>query len=414
MHRRKFINLMPVIGMAGSVIPLTVMTPGVEETINADSRDYWVSILAKIADPVLNSLSKETLRKNMPVECTRDNTENRKEVTYLEAFGRLVAGTAPWLELGVDNTGEGMLRKKYIELTQKCLSVSVNPDSPDYMNFTKGGQPLVDAAFLSHGLIRGYTQLWQTLDEKTKKNLIASLKSTRSIKPGYNNWLLFSAMIEAFLLKSGNEWDPVRVDFAVKKHLEWYKGDGVYGDGPDFHWDYYNSFVIQPMLLDIIKVLVENGHEKEELFQLILNRAKRYASIQERLISPEGTFPVFGRSLAYRFGAFQLLSQISLMDQLPEELSRGQVRSALSAVIQKMIEAPGTFDREGWLTIGFCGHQPGIGESYISTGSLYLCTTGMLALGLPADHQFWTSPAADWTAKKAWKGVDMKNDHSLS
>lgn len=251
------------------------------------------------------------------------------------------------------------------------------------------------------------------LDEVTKKNLIDSLKSTRSIKPGYNNWLLFSAMIEAFLLKSNNDWDPMRVDYAIKKHMEWYKGDGVYGDGPDFHCDYYNSYVIQPMLLDILKILVENGYEKEEIYQLILTRARRYASIQERLISPEGTFPVTGRSLAYRFGAFQLLSQISLMKQLPDDLSAGQVRSALSKVISRMIEAPGTFDRNGWLTIGFCGHQPGIGESYISTGSLYLCTTGLLPLGLPEDDRFWTAEPEDWTSKKAWSGVDIKNDHSL-
>jgi hypothetical protein len=413
MQRRTFINLMPVIGISGSVIPMAAINPEREQPVNTDSREYWISILTKIADPVLNSLSNETLRKNMPVECAKGNIENRKEVTYLEAFGRTIAGISPWLELGSDNTGEGIMRKKYIELTQKCLSVCVNHGSPDFMNFTKGGQPLVDAAFLAHGLIRGYSQLWQPLDEKTKKNLVESLRSTRSIKPGYNNWLLFSAMIEAFLLKSGNDWDPVRVDFAIKKHLEWYKGDGTYGDGPDFHWDYYNSFVIQPMMLDILKVLVDNGYEKEELYQLVLSRAKRYASIQERLISPEGTFPVFGRSLAYRFGVFQLLSQISLMNQLPEDLSSGQVRSALSAVIHRMIEAPGTFDSKGWLTIGFCGHQPAIGESYISTGSLYLCTTGMLALGISPGHQFWTSPAADWTARKAWRGDDLKNDHAL-
>jgi hypothetical protein len=413
MQRRKFINLMPAIGIAGSGISLTGMKMNLAQSVNADSREYWVSVLTKIADPLLNSLSNETLRKNMPVECIAGYRESRREVTYLEAFGRLTAGISPWLELGGDDTNEGTIRKKYIDLTRKCLSVSVNPSSADFMNFTKGGQPLVDAAFLSHGLIRGYTQLWQPLDEKTKKNLIDSLKSTRSIKPGYNNWLLFSAMVEAFLLKSGNDWDSMRVDFAIKKHLEWYKGDGIYGDGPDFHWDYYNSFVIQPMLLDIIKILVEHGYEKEELYQLVLSRAKRYASIQERLISPEGTFPALGRSLAYRFGAFQLLSQISLLNQLPEELSSGQVRNALSAVIQKMIDAPGTFDHDGWLTIGFCGHQPGIGETYISTGSLYLCTTGMLALGLPPLHPFWTSPASDWTSRKIWKGLDLKNDHSL-
>lgn len=413
MQRRNFITLMPAMGIVGSAIPIPLMNFKEEQSINADSREYWVSVLTKIANPVLNSLSNETLRKDMPVECRPGNSESRKEVTHLEAFGRLMAGISPWLELGEDSTSEGQMRKKYIELTRKCLSVSVNPTSADFMNFTKGGQPLVDAAFLSHGLIRGFNQLWQPLDEKTKKNLVDSLKSTRSIKPGYSNWLLFSAIVEAFLLKSGNEWDSMRIDFAVKKHLEWYKGDGIYGDGPDFHWDYYNSFVIQPMLLDIIKILVEHGYEKEELYQLILNRAKRYASIQERLISPEGTFPAVGRSLAYRFGVFQLLSQISLLNQLPEELTPGQVRSALSTVIQKMINAPGTFDQDGWLTIGFYGHQPGIGEIYISTGSLYLCTTGMVALGLPALHNFWTSPASDWTARKVWKGVDVKNDHAL-
>jgi hypothetical protein len=413
MQRRDFINLLPAMGVAGSAIPLTSINLNEEQSVNSDTREYWISVLTKIADPVLKSLSNDSLRKDMPVECKPGNNESRKEVTYLEAFGRLTAGISPWLELGVDNTSEGLLRKKYIELTRKCLSVSVNPLSADFMNFSTGGQPLVDAAFLSHGLIRGFTQLWLPLDVNTKRNLVDSLKLTRSIKPGYNNWLLFSAMIEAFLLKSGNEWDAMRVDYAIRKHLEWYKGDGIYGDGSDFHWDYYNSFVIQPMLLDIVKIMVEHNYEKEELYQLLLSRAKRYASIQERLISPEGTFPAFGRSLAYRFGAFQLLSQISLMNQLPEELRPGQVRSALSAVIQKMIEAPGTFNKEGWLNIGFCGHQPGIGETYISTGSLYLCTTGMLALGLPALNPFWTSPEADWTARKIWNGGDMKNDHAF-
>jgi hypothetical protein len=413
MKRRNFIKLIPAAGAAGYSIPIDGLKSQEGQVLSADTRDYWISVLVKIANPVLNSLSNECLRINMPVECNPSSRESRKILTHLEAFGRLSAGISPWLELGDDSTNEGQMRKKYIDLMRKCISISVNPSSPDFMNFTKGLQPLVDAAFLSHGLIRGFTQLWQPLDERVKKNIIDALKSTRTIKPGYNNWLLFSAMVEAFLLKSGNEWDPVRIDYAIKKHLEWYKGDGIYGDGPDFHWDYYNSFVIQPMLLDIVKILVEQGYEKKGTYQLILDRAKRYASIQERLISPEGTFPAIGRSLAYRFGVFQLLSLISLIDQIPVELSPGQVRSALSAVIQKMIEAPGTFDQEGWLTIGFCGHQPDIGEDYISTGSLYLCTTGLIALGLPATDKFWTSPSADWTSRKVWRGDDLKTDHAL-
>ena len=131
------------------------------------------------------------------------------------------------------------------------------------------------------------------------------------------------------------------------------------------------------------------------------------------MISPEGTFPAVGRSITYRFGAFHLLAQMSLMRQLPAELVPAQVRGALTAVIRRMTEAPGTFDREGWLTVGFCGHQPGLAEGYISTGSLYLCAVGLLPLGLPPEDEFWSGAPSDWTAKKMWSGQDMKPDHAL-
>ncbi len=141
--------------------------------------------------------------------------------------------------------------------------------------------------------------------------------------------------------------------------------------------------------------------------------AERYAAIQERLISPEGTFPVVGRSLAYRIGVFQLLGQISLQQKLPAIINPAQVRCALTAVMRRMMEAPGTFDQKNWLRVGFCGHQPDIGEEYIVTGSLYLCSVGFLPLGLPADNAFWAAPAADWTSKKAWAGVNMPVDHAI-
>ena len=378
-----------------------------------DTREYWVSVLIKVADPVLTNLSKEQLRANMPVI---SKGASRKDVSHLEALGRTLAGIAPWLELGADNTPEGKLRAKYIDLTRKALAVAVNPSSPDFLNFTSkhGGQPLVDAAFLAQGLLRGYTQLWEPLDQQTKTNIVNALKSSRSIKPGESNWLLFSASVEAFLLKSGNGGNMEPIIYALNKHAGWYKGDGVYGDGADFHWDYYNSFVIQPMMLDITKVLNDNKKDTIITYDKALKRAQRYATIQERLISPEGTYPPIGRSLAYRFGAFQVLSQVALLKQLPAEIAPAQVRSALSLVIHRLIEAPNTFDAKGWLNIGLYGNQLNISEEYISTGSLYLCTVGLLPLGLPASDPFWTAPAQDWTSVKVWKGIDMPNDHALS
>ena len=142
-------------------------------------------------------------------------------------------------------------------------------------------------------------------------------------------------------------------------------------------------------------------------------RASRYAAIQERLIAPEGTFPAVGRSIAYRCGAFQTLAQMALLGELPGPLAPGGVRGALTAVMRRTLDAPGTFDAEGWLRVGLCGHQPHLGESYISTGSLYLCAAVLLPLGLAPSHAFWTAPAAPWTARRLWNGEDGAADHAL-
>jgi hypothetical protein len=74
----------------------------------------------------------------------------------------------------------------------------------------------------------------------------------------------------------------------------------------------------------------------------------------------------------------------------------------------------GTFDANGWLRIGFCGHQPGIGESYISTGSLYLCAVGLLPLGLPPSDEFWNASPQPWTSVRAWSGQPFPIDKALS
>lgn len=378
-----------------------------------DDRTYWLNVLTRLADPVLGNLAQRRLKEKMPVECLNGSAAERRNYSHLEAFGRLLAGISPWLELEMKPTEEGGIKNKYAELARQALDSATDPQSPDFMNFTSGQQPVVDAAFLAHAIIRAPNELWGKLDTKTQTNVIAALKSTRGIKPFFNNWILFSAMVEAALCSVGEQWDRVRVDYAVRQHEQWYKGDGVYGDGPHFRWDYYNSFVIQPMLIDVLRTVAKASHDWDEFYKNVMARARRYAVILERMISPEGTFPAIGRSLAYRFGAFQLLGQLALMRQLPQKLNPAQVRCALTSVIRRTIEVPGTFDADGWLTIGFCGHQPRIGESYISTGSLYLCTVGLLPLGLPSHDEFWKAVPEDWSSKKIWAGQDLKADSAL-
>ena len=390
-------------------------TGSLTDSQGKQERAYLVKTLTRIADPVLDALSKNQLRVRMPVEAA-PNVKDRPAVTHLEAFGRLLSGMAPWLELGADDTGEGRQRKKYIGLALQCIKNAVNPGAADFMNFSKGSQPLVDAAFFAEALLRAPNQLWKPLDEQTKQQVVEALKSSRAIQPGNNNWVLFSSTIEAALLTFTGEYDRSKVDTAILKHIRWYKGDGAYGDGPDFHWDYYNSFVIHPMLLETLDALVRHDAQSPhaKLYNEELRRAQRYAAVQERFISPEGTYPPIGRSLAYRYGAFHLLSKIALMEALPKELEPRQVRAALYAIIKKQTKAPGTFDAQGWLQIGLYGHQPGIGENYISTGSLYLCSEAFLILGLPPSHPFWQGTDLPWTTVKIWQGQNIQTDHAIS
>jgi hypothetical protein len=194
----------------------------------------------------------------------------------------------------------------------------------------------------------------------------------------------------------------------VNRHLKWFLGDGTYGDGPNLHWDYYNSYVIHPLLLETLKICKEMGNPLAENLPECLKRGQRYAEILEHLISPEGTFPVIGRSSTYRIAVLQQLEYMAFRwNMLPPSLDPGATRAAITAVIRRMMEAPGTFDKNGWLNAGLVGEQINARDSYNFTGALYMCAMGFIHLGIPATDPFWTNPAAKWTQQKIWDGDDI-------
>lgn len=376
-------------------------------------RKYWVETMDKIAWPVISSLAAGRLREKLPVEFYGEF--DRRPFAQLEAFGRTLCGIAPWLELEGLTGWEEEMRARYTAAVLGGLDNATNPSSPDYMNFCEGGQPLVDAAFLAHGLIRAPKRLIGGMKEPLRRQVAAALRASRMIMPGQSNWILFSAMVEAALFLMGEkDYDLLRVRYSLRQFMQWYKGDGVYGDGAPLHADYYNSFVIQPMLVDISRTFAPHDPEIKEMAPVFERRAVRYAALLERLISPEGYYPITGRSICYRFGAFQMLSQAALQHILEPSLSPAQVRCALTAVIERIMQAPGNFDENGWLRLGVYGSQPGLAEPYICTGSLYLCCAVFLALGLSPEDPFWSGENEGWTAQKVAAGEDMPRDHSIT
>lgn len=396
-----------------AAMPAMAQQSAALSTTGTQDRAYWIKTLQKISYPVIHHLANGTLKKAMPLEVAPRYGLHVKAVTYLEAVGRTIAGVAPWLALPDDDTPEGRDRKAMRTELLQGLKHAVDPAGPDCLNFAAENQPIVDAAYIAHAFLRAPDALWKPLDTLTQQRYIAAFKSLRTRTGAYNNWLLFAGLTEGFLLYLGEEYDPARLSFALHKTEEWYAGDGWYSDGEKFSMDYYNSYVIHPMLVDLLKIAVAHKIAKPEAYDLALKRMIRYSEFQERIISPSGDYPPFGRSITYRTGAFQALAQTVLMEKLPEHIQPAQVRCALTSVMHRLFDGGQNFDKAGWLVLGFNGHQPMVADYYTSTGSLYMATLAFLPLGLPADNAFWSAPPASWTSVKAWNGAPLHKDYKV-
>lgn len=420
---------------AGTAVPITSVADVWVVTDTTPVRQKWLAHLDRLARPVMTAMAQEQLHREMPV-ILMDSTylpEERKNNAYLEAFGRLLAGMAPWLNGEGGSSREQALREEYRGLALKAITHAVDPASPDHLEWEHGDQRLVDASFFALAFLRA-PWLWEHVDSTTRQHIVTALKHTRSVKPAFNNWILNSAAIEIFFMHYGLEWDPMRVDLSLREFDQWYVGDGMYSDGPGFHWDYYNSLVIHPFLNQVVDELAarEAMDDQPSVLQQLKSivksrppgryaqlrdrmriRSARYAVILERLIHPDGTYPIVGRSVVYRGGAFHHLADMAWKGKLPETLHPAQVRVALTAVIDRTLGPKNSFDGKGWLNIGISGHQPHLADAYVTSGSVYMCANIFLPLGLPETDPFWAAPAEKISSQKIWGGEDGPYDHFL-
>jgi hypothetical protein len=207
-------------------------------------------------------------------------------------------------------------------------------------------------------------------------------------------------MNEALLMTLQQPWDRMRVDYALRELQSWYLGDGTYGDGPHFHWDFYNSFVIQPYLLQLMDLSLTN-HQPGPPCAHQSTSAPNAAAI--RALIADGS--TRNRPLHHtRCGAPPPFDAA----RLASRRSATTTRCALSAIIGEPLAQPAFSD--GWPRSS-AGHQPA-SANHISTGSLYLCSAAWLPLGLPPADPFWSQPPHPWTSQTIWSGNNLQADHA--
>lgn len=383
------------------------------------TRKQWVESLDKIAYPVINGMASDNLKKVLPL--CEPHEMRLVGADYLEAIGRTIAGIAPWIELSNDeilDENEKNLQNSYREMTRKAIDNATNPYSKDYClwNISDDNlnpcQPVVDTAYFVSALLKAPNELFYKQEAYVQHNILNCVYKIRSARPMRSNWLMFSAMIEVFLYKFTGTCEPMKIEYALSKHMEWYVGDGFYKDGDSFMMDYYNSYVIQPMLEDVIHFM--GDLLKTDKYAIHISQTiKRYCEILERSIAPDGTYPPLGRSIIYRMSAFYALSHCAYREILPKSLENSQVRCALDKVIKKTMSSSAMFDEFGFLTIGVMGKQENLANYYTNIGSLYICTNVFVPLGLSPSHAFWNSDDKKITWEKFWDGEDLPYDNCL-
>jgi hypothetical protein len=376
---------------------------------NQEHRSEWFNLMAKIAKPVIEHAAADKLKNSLPKYTPpgfRDS--DVVSVAHFEAIARTLAGIAPWLESESIPAAEMELQGRYRELARVIVGSLFDKTASDYVEMQSNPQCLVEAAYVVLAILRAPTQLWTMLNEQTRESIISALISSREIKPFLNNWILFSGLIESFLHRQLGHGDLKRVYWILQKINSWYVGDGFYKDGNHFHFDYYNSIVIHPMLLNMVDLL-PNHSATVNFKKNVLSRAQRHGVLLERMISPDGSMPPIGRSLTYRTGVLHLLAELSLKNMLPISLKPENVQQAISSVLRRHFSSEDSWDELGWLTIGSVGRQESLAEFYISRGSLYMALMAFLPMGLSANHDFWNDGGV-FTSRSFYSGVDMPVD----
>ena len=366
-------------------------------------------MMRRLADPVLSHLAEGTLKTRMPVE--QAPGADRRSVTHLEALGRLLAGMAPWLELGPDNTEEGRLREHYGALARRALTHAVDPASPDFLNFTKDRQPLVDAAFLGQALLRAPKALRDGLDDTTKRHLIAALESSRVIVPNYNN------LAALHRHSRGRAQAARRVVGSPSRRLCRPAARAVVQGRRRVRRR-------RGFSLGLLRQLRDPPHDARRAGRV----RGREAGVEESgaarrparatLRGDSGTSALrrtvrFRRSAArsaYRFGASHLLAQMALRRALPDGVTPAQVRGALTGDHPSVHRGVGNVDAGGWLQIGL-GHRLALERPTSRTGSC-ICSVGLLRIGSGGNRRILVGRRPTLESVRA--GQARRFDRSLS
>ncbi|MEY9935227.1 hypothetical protein ABH926_009898 [Catenulispora sp. GP43] len=319
----------------------------------------------------------------------------------IEGFARSFLTAAPLL------AGRAADPHDHAGFYARGLAAAMAPDGPDRWGRAIGvdeirqwngtPQPIVEAANLAFGLAVCRAQVWDLLDDKLREHTAEWLAHHAAKHGSDNNWLLFTAVIEAFLASAGFQIPGGHAQADVDLFESWYLGDGWFNDGPvspttrhGNRVDHYNSWVIHPFLWQWYQ-LSDQPAERRERY---LRRLGEFADSYALLFAADGSPLHQGRSLTYRQAVLGGLWTAALAGVGGE--AAGATRRLASGVLRHFAVDLGVgvgagIGAEAAPSLGWGAEQflP-MCQVYSGPGSPYFAGMGFLGLAAPADHRLWT------------------------
>lgn len=249
-------------------------------------------------------------------------------------------------------------------------------------------QPIVEASAIAFGLALCREQLWDQLDAGVQERLGDWLLHHARLSAWNNNWLLFTAITEAFLTSVGIDVPDGHGEEDVDRVESWYLGQGWYNDGDlraGRNIDHYNSWVIHPYLW--MWYHLRRDQVPAARLERFRQRLGQFVGNYARLFARNGAPLLQGRSLSYRTAVLAGPWAAGLEGVGP--LEPGAVRRLASGTLRYFLDH-GT---RAPLTLGWFGEEylPMV-QPYSGPGSPYWAGIGFLGLAVPADHALWTEP----------------------
>jgi hypothetical protein len=180
-------------------------------------------------------------------------------------------------------------------------------------------QRIVESADIASAIWMSRERVFNKMGTAEQEQIIAWLSQVDGKGTYTDNWILFTAMVQAVRYHLGFPTPLEDLDNRLMQIDEFYRGDGWYVDGPTNEFELYNAWMFGWHYLLWAWI---DGERRPDHRQQVLERGRSFIEGFLHFFAANGSYPAWGRSVVYRFAAVAPFAVGHLLKSLISSLRR--------------------------------------------------------------------------------------------